>query len=71
MVTINILIVNAELEDMKIEQDANLEPLYFKETSFHGYWVDSTSSVVTFYVGAETFTCRYCKKNIDIFNSLL
>ena len=68
---INILIVRADLEDMAIAQEGTYLPLYFPKSSFHGYWLDSSSDQITSYVGSETFICRNCQKNIDLFNSML
>jgi len=68
---INILIVDASLEDMGLDQEGSYMPLYFPKSSFHGYWLSSSSDQITFYVGSETFICRNCQKNIDLFNSML
>jgi len=68
---INILIVRADLEGMGVDQEGEYLPLYFPKSSFHGYWLNETSEQITFYVGSESFICRNCKKNIDIFNSMI
>ena len=68
---INILIVRTDLEGLGIDQEGIYLPLYFPKSSFHGYWLDSESKQITFYVGPETFICRNCQKNIELFNSML
>ena len=68
---INILIVRSDLDNLGVDQEGTYLPLYFPESSFHGFWLDSSSEQITFYVGPETFICRNCKKNIDLFNSMI
>jgi hypothetical protein len=71
MTEIKIEVMNTQLEELGLDQSPTYIPFRFKDSAFVGYWTDSLSQNITFYVGDGSFVCRNNKKNIDIFESLL
>jgi hypothetical protein len=71
MKEVRIELMNTDLEEMGIDQPSKYTPLKFNESHFIGYWISSEGATLTFYVGAQTFMCRNCQKNIDLFESIL
>ena len=71
MAEVKIEIESIKLADLGIEQPTRYTPLRFVETKFIGYWINSDNDTIIFYLGAQTFLCRNCKKNIDIFESII
>jgi hypothetical protein len=71
MKEVKIQIVDVDLDEMGVKQDPKYTPLRFPDSAFYGYWVGEGGIDITFYVGNSTFICRNCKKNIDIFESIL
>ena len=71
MKEIKIEIVNTQLEEMGINQDATYTPLRFSESHFIGYWISNEGETLTFYLGMQSFICRNCQKNIELFESIL
>lgn len=71
MKQVMIEIVNPKMEEMGIEQETQYAPLRFRDDKFMGYFYSVDNTQITFYVGSESFICKNCKKNIDIFESLL
>jgi hypothetical protein len=71
MTEIKIEIINTQLEELGVDQSATYIPFRFKDSAFVGYWTDSESQNITFYVGYCSFVCRNTKRNLEIFESLL
>ena len=72
---VKIEIVDIKLDDLGIEQEPRYAPFRFNESQFIGYWISNStkddSTVIVFYLGSQTFNCKNCQKNIDIFESIL
>ena len=71
MTEIFILVVSVQADELGIESEPDYRVFRFKNSSFHGYWVTEGESVITFYVGADTFICRNTTKNINKFENIL
>jgi hypothetical protein len=76
MAQIKIQTINGKLEDLGIEQKPSYENFHFRESALSGYWIgtskyDSEERVITFYVGNETFICKYTEENIRLLESIL
>ena len=75
MKEVRIEIERTDLAEMGVEQPIRYEPLRFKESAFIGYWISKNAVTnvenIIFYLGAQTFMCKYCQKNINIFESIL
>ena len=69
MKEIKIEIENIKLAEMGIDQPIEYRPLRFMESQFVGYWISEFS--IVFYIGSQTFNCKNCQKNIDLFESIL
>lgn len=75
MKEVRIEIEQIDLKEMGIEQPERYTTLRFNESAFVGYWItkndETTVEKIIFYIGAVTFMCKYCQKNIDLFESIL
>jgi len=71
MKEVKIEIVNTELQDLGVDQESTYTPLRFAESHFIGYWISNEGESLTFYLGVQSFLCRNCQKNIEIFESIL
>lgn len=75
MVEIKIEIENIKLSEMGVDQPIRYRSFRFKEDKFLGYWIsvndETFVQTIIFYVGSQTFNCKHCQKNIDIFESIL
>lgn len=75
MKEVRIEIENTDLRELGVDQPEQYAPFRFKESHFNGYWITKNDETqiekIIFYVGGITFMCKYCKKNIDIFESIL
>lgn len=71
MKEVRIAIINTQLEELGVDQEDTYVPLRFKESHFIGYWISNEGETLTFYLGMQSFICRNCPKNIELFESIL
>lgn len=75
MKEVNIEIERVDLLELGVEQPTRYAPFRFNEAYFAGYWISQNDithvETIVFYVANQVFNCKYCKKNIDIFESIL
>lgn len=68
---VKIQIENTELADLGLAPEIRYVPFRFNENQFIGYWGSNNGTTLSFYVGAQSFLCRNCQKNIELFESIL
>jgi hypothetical protein len=75
MKEVRIEIENTKLAELGVEQPIKYAPFRFNESQFIGYWVSENEETgiktIIFYTNGQTFNCKYCEKNINIFESIL
>ena len=72
MKEVKIQVENTTLSDLTGgESEMWYTPLRFNESHFLGYWISNNGTTLSFYLGSQSFLCKNCTKNIELFESIL